>query len=146
MWNCATRKKFLLLWISISIFQGFFSSIKSFFFFWVEDWTLSYNSMKFWDFSKILSPKSFANLWGNSYLVYAMFIINNHAPFHLWWKKTLVKYQKCQNITTMILGPCQTSVIEQFTRMIVVANYFYENYFSRKLFFLKVLFFISDAG
>ena len=47
---------------------------------------------------------------------------------------------------TMILGPCQTSVIEQFTRMIVVANYFYENSLSRKLFFLKVVFFISDAG
>ena len=23
-----------------------------------------------------------------------MFIINNHASFHLWWQKNLVKYQK----------------------------------------------------
>ena len=27
-------------------------------------------------------------------LVYTMFITNNHAPFHLWWKENLVKYQK----------------------------------------------------
>ena len=27
-------------------------------------------------------------------LVYAIFIINNHASFHLWWKGNLVKHQK----------------------------------------------------
>ena len=27
-------------------------------------------------------------------LVYIMFIANNHALFHLWWKENLVKYQK----------------------------------------------------
>ena len=27
-------------------------------------------------------------------LVHTMFITNNHASFHLWWKQNLVKYQK----------------------------------------------------
>ena len=27
-------------------------------------------------------------------LVHTMFITNNHASFHLWWKENLVKYQK----------------------------------------------------
>ena len=27
-------------------------------------------------------------------LIYTMFVANNHASFHLWWKETLVKYQK----------------------------------------------------
>ena len=25
---------------------------------------------------------------------YTIFITNNHASFHLWWKENLVKYQK----------------------------------------------------
>ena len=37
-------------------------------------------------------------------LVYTMFISNNRASFHLWWKENLVK--KSQNIMKMILeGP-----------------------------------------
>ena len=27
-------------------------------------------------------------------IVYTMFITNNHASLHLWWKEILVKYQK----------------------------------------------------
>ena len=33
-----------------------------------------------------------------------MFVTNNHALFYLWWKKNLVKHQKCEYIVmTMIL-------------------------------------------
>ena len=35
---------------------------------------------------------------------YTIFIANNHAPFHLWKKKKLVKYQKVPNIMTTVAG------------------------------------------
>ena len=32
-----------------------------------------------------------------------MFITNNYASFHLWWKENLEKYQKSQNVMSMIV-------------------------------------------
>ena len=37
------------------------------------------------------NSSQFIHLWGNSY---TMFISSNHASFHLWWKKNLLKHQK----------------------------------------------------
>ena len=48
-------------------------------------------------------------------LVYTMFISNNSASFHLWWKENLIKYQKvskyyandCRyNINSFRVGTC----------------------------------------
>ena len=46
--------------------------------------------MQFWDFPN-LSYYVVRQLVDP--LVYTMFIANNHASFHLWWKKNLVKHQ-----------------------------------------------------
>ena len=52
-------------------------------------------SLKFWNFPDIsLFPKSEVVLQLVRQLLYTIFIINNHASFHLWWKKNLVKHQK----------------------------------------------------
>ena len=55
--------------------------------FWEEDWTLDYNYTEFWDFLK-----SYIVWQLVSQLVFTIFISNNHAPFHLLWKKHLVRY------------------------------------------------------
>ena len=36
--------------------------------------------------------------------LYTVFITNNHAVFHLWWKENLVKHQKSQNVMTRIVS------------------------------------------
>lgn len=56
-----------------------------------------YDSMHFWDFPKnSLFPKHISQLdrqlvrqWVNT-----LFASNNHVPFCLWWKESLVRYQK----------------------------------------------------
>ena len=54
--------------------------------FWEKNWALDYNSMEFWDFLKSYI------VWQHvSQLVFTIFISNNHVPFHLLWKKHLVK-------------------------------------------------------
>ena len=66
---------------SISIFQQSFYNIDKKKLFWKEDWVLGYNSMKFKDFldfsyfPKIVSRKSFGNLWGTSYVPCLLVII-----------------------------------------------------------------------
>ena len=61
-----------------------------------ENWALSYNSIKFWDFldifqfHKILSLKSFGNLKGNPNIPCLLLII----MLRLWWKESLIKHQK----------------------------------------------------
>ena len=62
-----------------------FLLVLAIFSFWEEDWALYYNSMEFWGFLR-------------SYVVWQLvsqfvFTISvNHVPFHLLWKKHLVKY------------------------------------------------------
>ena len=75
-WSSSLHEKFNLFFKSFSLVL-----IK--FWLWQEDWALGYHSVKFWDFSDI-----------SGQLVYTMFITNNCASFHLWWKKNLVKHQK----------------------------------------------------
>ena len=54
--------------------------------FWVDGWVLAMKSKYFMDFlkisefPKILSLKSFSNLWGNSW--------------HLWWRQIVLKSEK----------------------------------------------------
>ena len=63
--------------------------------FWEEDWALGYNSMKFWNFSVIsYLPKSFVVRQLVRQLVYTIFVTNNQALFHFWWKENLLKHQK----------------------------------------------------
>ena len=61
--------------------------------------------MKVWDFPDISSfPKIVWQIVEQ--LIYTMFIINNHASFHMWWKEYLVKHHniKSRNIMTMIVA------------------------------------------
>ena len=64
-----------------------FLLVLTIFSFWEEDWALDYNSTEFWDFLN-----SYVVLQLLSQIVFAIFISNNHVPFHLLWKKHLVKY------------------------------------------------------
>ena len=52
-----------------------------------------YELLGFCCFLISLDPKSEVALKLVKQLVYAMFISNNHALFHLWWKKNLVNKQ-----------------------------------------------------
>ena len=38
--------------------------------------------------------------------LYTMFISNNRASFHLWWKENLVKHQKVSKYYEMIVNYC----------------------------------------
>ena len=40
-----------------------------------------------------------------------MFITNNHALFHLWWKQNLVKHQKSQNIMTKVVTTIAVEIL-----------------------------------
>ena len=42
-------------------------------------------------------------------LVYTIFITNNHASFHLWWKENLLKYQK---VSKYYVHNCSSHIIE----------------------------------
>ena len=43
-----------------------------------------------------------------------LFITNNHASFHLWWKKNLFNHQKVQNIMKMIIEEVKKTWIKFF--------------------------------
>ena len=44
---------------------------------------------------KVLTLTSYGNSFGNSWQILCTVIItNNHAPFHLWCRKSLIKCQK----------------------------------------------------
>ena len=64
-----------------------FLLVLTIFSFWEEDWTLHFNSMEFWDF---LQSHVIWQLV--SQLVFTIFTSNNHVPFHLLWKKHLVRH------------------------------------------------------
>ena len=71
---------------------------------WEEDWALSYNSIKFWDFPDISYFPKILSLWQLvRQFVYMMFITNNPAWLHLLWQENLVKHEKVSNIMTMIV-------------------------------------------
>ena len=77
---------------SISIFKIFLLVLTKFLF-WQGDWTLGYHSMRFFVF--FLCGHSARHFWKPMrQLIYSMFISNNCASFHLWWKENLLKYQK----------------------------------------------------
>ena len=86
MCNSALREKFN------SRFQGRFLLVLVKFSFREKDWALGINSMKFWDFSEVLSRLTTRKVTP----IYQFFTIN-HALFHLWWKENLLNYQKVLN-------------------------------------------------
>ena len=53
-------------------------------------------------------------------LVYTMFIGNNRASFHLWWKENLVKHQKVlkyyENDCRHIMGICMSTYFRRVLR------------------------------
>ena len=53
---------------------------------WQEELALVYNSIKFWDFPEVSRPEK--------RVAYTICITDNDAPFHMWQRKNLVKYQK----------------------------------------------------
>ena len=72
----------------IAIFRSFFLVLTKFSFF-QGGWALPYHSRKFRVFPNIsLFPK----ILSLKLFVYTMFISNNRASFHLWWKENLVKH------------------------------------------------------
>ena len=86
MWNAVLREMF-------NFCKGFLMVLAKLLF-WPGDWALGYYSMEFrhfldisW-FPKMLSLKSSAT-W-----VYHVYLSNNRASFHLWWKHNFVKHQK----------------------------------------------------
>ena len=60
--------------------------------FWQGDWSSVCYSSRFWDFLDFSSFPKILNL--KSFYKYTLFITNNRASFHLWWKGNLVKHQK----------------------------------------------------
>ena len=63
----------------------------------VLGWALGYDSLGFrhsWYFLISKDPKCWVAGELVAQLVYTMFISNNRASFHLWWKENLVKHQK----------------------------------------------------
>ena len=68
---------------SIFIFWQFFASIENNWF-WEEGWALAYNS------KVLIFPKVISRSASREHLVYTIFITNNQASFHLWWKNQRV--------------------------------------------------------
>ena len=60
--------------------------------FWQEDWVLGYYSMEFRHFPDIFLSLVVRQLMRP--FLYTMFLSNNRASFHLWWKENLLKHQK----------------------------------------------------
>ena len=79
-----------------SIFQQFSASIKKIEFRWRtgHQTTIQWSFEIFLIFPNFLSSKSEVASQLVRQLVYTTFINNNHTSSHLWWKETLVKYQK----------------------------------------------------
>ena len=50
--------------------------------------------LKFPNFLRSLSLKSFGNSWGNSYI---------HFPFHLWWRQIVLK---CEKVSKFFVQDC----------------------------------------
>ena len=44
-------------------------------------------------------------------LVYTMLVSNNRASFQLWWKESLIKHQKSQNIMKMIVDTLNSKMV-----------------------------------
>ena len=77
---------------SISVFQEYLLVLTKFLF-QEEEWTLSNNSIKFWNFPNISQFPKILNVESFATGIY-QFITNNHFLFYLWWKENLLNYQK----------------------------------------------------
>ena len=84
-WNSALRGEFGFY------FSGVFLLGLTKFSFWQGDCTLGYHSIWFGHFP---DPKSYFVRQLLRQLLYTMFISNNRASFHLWWRGNWVKHQK----------------------------------------------------
>ena len=82
--SCTTGKVQLLFFRSFLLVLAKLS-------FWEKGLTLGFNCMKFWRIWYFLNPKIVWEFVRE--LLYAMFIINNDASFHLLWKENLAKHQ-----------------------------------------------------
>ena len=92
----------------IVIFRDFFASINKIFHFSVGsgDWAII-----LWVLDAFLIFPNFLRLWlklfGKSWdYSYIIFISNNRASFHLWWKENLLKHPKSLKISWQWLLTC----------------------------------------
>ena len=105
--------------------------------FWKEDWTLVYNSSKFWDFpdisffSKIQSLKSLDNFWGNLYIPCFLLIIA--FRFTCGERKIWQNIKKSQNITKLL----STKFSFAFTALINNSNSYKHSYLVWNLLYLS---------
>ena len=67
--------------------MGRFLLVLTKFSFFQEEWALAYHSTEFRHFTKVVWQLM-------RQLVYSIFISNNRASAHLWWKENLVKHQR----------------------------------------------------
>ena len=74
-----TEKYYFLFFINILLALTKFSI-------WQEELALVYNFITFWDFPDASRPAT--------RVAHTICITDNHAPFHMWQRKNLVKYQK----------------------------------------------------
>ena len=88
IWNSEIRESFNIYFSAVFFLLA---SVK--FLLWGRDWALGCNYIKFWDFQtfpNLLKSQVVRHLLRQ--IVDTLFITNNRAPFHLWWKENLLRH------------------------------------------------------